>query len=170
MPVLLLLLLLSSCTETLKQAKSEQKKVLLSNFTVPENYNLVYKNRYNAEGEHIGWNDSTYVFQNGKSEIAIIVQYFSKKRIHEDIDERIDNFTEELISDNSSFTIRNKKINRQQSIWYINSTIGSYGDYLYSFYMERKNPKYSIVVKAWDNQLSLKEIDFLYNELSKFEG
>jgi hypothetical protein len=167
------LFLFYSCKEESNHSNLKEKEVLLSKLSIPKDYNVIVKDHYYPEGEISRKNDSLYVLKRGKTKIEISVKYFLdegfSKAPKDNIENRMNLFTEGLFIDNKSFKLLAKKINKQESIWYVKYTFGSRDDLLYNFYMERETGNYKIKIKTYDNNLSLDDIEFFYNELCKFK-
>ncbi len=157
-----------SCRKESEQSEFQINKALLSSISIPKGYSLISKNNYFPEAHRGGDNDSLYVLKKGTSTIGLTIEYFLKNKKKQTIENRISFFVKELSFENSSFKISNKKVNNKKSIWYINYTIGTEDDLLYNFYMERYTSSYRIIIKTYNNQLSLEEINYFYNEILKF--
>ena len=106
--ICLVWLILSSCKDSNVADESIQNEILLCDLSLPKEYELIFKDKYYPEGEVSNENDSIYMFKKDDSKIEITIKYFNKKK-SENIDDRINSLTEELYSDNNSFTVKYKK-------------------------------------------------------------
>lgn len=166
--ICLVIFLINSCRDNTFLNESKQNEVLLSKLSLPKDYKLIFKGKNYPEGEMSNKNDSIYIFNKGESKIEITVKYFFNKTELENIDDRINSYTEELYSDNNSFNVKYKKVNKKLSVWYLKYSFGRKNDLMYNFYMERNTCKYRIVIKSFNFDISLKDIEYLYMQISKY--
>jgi len=159
--------LLSNACKDSTFNESKQDEVLLSNLSLPKDYKLFFKDKYYPEGEISNKNDSIYVFKKDESKIEITIKYFNKHKL-ENTDDRINSFTEELYTENNSFNIKRKKVNKKLGLWFLKYTFGTEKDLMYNFYLERNTAEYRVTIKSFDFDISLKNIEFLYRQISKY--
>lgn len=162
----LVIFLINSCKDKPLLNESKQNEILLSKLSLPKDYKLIFKDKYYPEGEISNKNDSIYLFKKDESKIEITIKYFNKNKFKK-IDNRINSYKEELYSDNNSFNIKYEKVNKKLAIWFLKYTFGTKKDLMYNFYMERNSSNYRIVIKSYNFDISLKDIESLYIQISK---
>lgn len=165
--ICLVLFLINSCKDSASLNKPKQDEVLLSKLSLPRGYTLIFKDIYYPEGEISNKNDSIYAFKKDGSKIEITIKYFNKDEV-ENIDDRINSFIEVLHTDNNSFAIEHKKVNKELRLWYLKYTFGTTGHLMHNLYMEHDTAKYRIAVKSFDYDISLADIESLYMQISKY--
>mgnify|MGYP006190896053 CR=1 FL=1 len=152
----------------------DQKKeeVLLRNLIIPENYNIIEKRRFFAEGELYKKTDSIYILKSGVSLIKITLKHFDNNitfssTTKNNINNKINEYIDEWSINNETFRILNKRYNEEKFMWYVHYTYGSTNNLLYNFHMERWDSKYKIIVEADESYVDIDDINFLYNVLYK---
>ena len=53
-------------------------------------------------------------------------------------------------------------------MWFLKYTFGVKDDLMYNLYMERNTDEYCITIKSFDFDVSLKDIEFMYMQISKY--
>lgn len=107
------------------------------------------------------------MFKKDESNIEIRIKYFNKNEL-ENIEDEINSFTEELYSDNNSFDIKSKKVDKKLGLWFLKYTFGTNNDLMYNFYLERSTAEYRLTIRSFNFDISLKDIEFLYSQISKY--